>query len=142
MLLFALALSVAPADTVRYDVSFPNAVHHEAQVTATWSAQRGLPLVVRMSRASPGRYALHKFAKNVYGVTATDGRGRPVRIVRSDPYQWTISGHDGTVKFSYTLFADRADGTYSQFDLTHAHMNMPATFAYAVGKDHAPIVAH
>ena len=137
-----LTLLTSPADTVRYDVSFPNAVHHEAQITATWTARRGIPLVVRMSRASPGRYALHEFAKNVYGVSATDGHGRPLRITRSDPYQWTVSGHDGTVRFSYTLFADRADGTYSQFDRTHAHMNMPATFAWAVGKDHAPIVVH
>ena len=139
MLLLALALQVAAPDTVRYDISFPNAVHHEAQITATWRARRGVPFEVRMSRASPGRYALHEFAKNVYGVSATDGRGRPVLVTRRDPYAWTVSGHDGTVKFTYTLFADRADGTYSQFDLTHAHMNMPATFAWGVGKDHSPI---
>ena len=139
MLLLALALQVAARDTVRYDISFPNAVHHEAQVTATWRTRPGVPLVVRMSRSSPGRYALHEFAKNVYAVSATDGRGRPVQVTWSDPYQWTVRGHDGTVKFSYTLYADRADGTYSQFDLTHAHMNMPATFAWAVGKDANPI---
>ncbi|HWA40926.1 MAG TPA: hypothetical protein VG712_04895, partial [Gemmatimonadales bacterium] len=139
MLLLALALQVVARDTVRYDISFPNAVHHEAQVTATWRTRPGVPLVVRMSRSSPGRYALHEFAKNVYGVSATDGRGRPVAVSWSDPYQWTVRGHDGTVKFSYTLFADRADGTYSQFDLTHAHMNMPATFAWAVGQDAHPI---
>lgn len=143
MLVLALVAALAaPSDTVRYDVSFPNAVHHEAQVTATWTVRRGVPLVVRMSRASPGRYALHEFAKNVYGVGATDGRGRPLRITRRDPYQWTVTGHDGTVKFTYTLYADRGDGTYSQFDLTHAHMNMPATFAWGVGYDHAPIAVH
>lgn len=139
MLLLALALQATPRDTVRYYISFPNAVHHEAQVTATWRVRAGVPLVVRMSRSSPGRYALHEFAKNVYAVSATDGRGRPIAVTWSDPYQWTVRGHDGTVKFSYTLFADRADGTYSQFDLTHAHMNMPATFAWAVGKDANPI---
>ncbi|HVX87405.1 MAG TPA: hypothetical protein VG940_00650, partial [Gemmatimonadales bacterium] len=139
MLLLALLLQAPARDTVRYDISFPNAVHHEAQVTATWRTRPGVPLVVRMSRSSPGRYALHEFAKNVYAVSATDGRGRPVEVTWSDPYQWTVRGHDGTVKFSYTLFADRADGTYSQFDLTHAHMNMPATFAWAVGKDANPI---
>ncbi|HVX89548.1 MAG TPA: hypothetical protein VG940_11505, partial [Gemmatimonadales bacterium] len=60
MLALALVLSLAAPDTVRYEISFPNAVHHEAQVTATWTARRGVPLVVRMSRASPGRYALHE----------------------------------------------------------------------------------
>ncbi|HEX7918233.1 MAG TPA: hypothetical protein VF454_02465, partial [Gemmatimonadales bacterium] len=140
MLLLALALQVAARDTVRYDISFPNTVHHEAQVTATWRTRPATPLIVRMSRSSPGRYALHEFAKNVYGVSATDGQGRPLTITRNDPYQWRVAaGRDGVVKFTYTLFADRADGTYSQFDLTHAHMNMPATFAWAVGKDHSPI---
>jgi predicted metalloprotease with PDZ domain len=139
MLALALVLSLAAPDTVRYEISFPNAVHHEAQVTATWTARRGVPLVVRMSRASPGRYALHEFAKNVYAVSATDGRGRPLAVTTRDPYQWTVTGHDGTVRFTYTLFADRGDGTYSQVDLTHAHLNMPATFAWAVGHDHEPI---
>ncbi len=32
---------------------------------------------------------------------------------------------------SYTLFANRGDGTYSQIDETHAHLNIPATFIYA-----------
>ena len=29
---------------------------------------------------------------------------------------------------TYTLYADRADGTYSGIDRTHAHLDMPATF--------------
>lgn len=142
-LLLALQATPARADTVRYEVSFPNAVHHEAQVTATWKTRPRAALEVRMSRASPGRYALHEFAKNVYGVRAVDAKGHPLRVTRNDPYAWHITaGADGVVKFSYTLFADRADGTYSQFDLTHAHMNMPATFAWAVGYDHSPIAVH
>jgi len=92
-----------------------------------------------MSRSSPGRYALHEFAKNVYAVRATDSRGNPLAVTRPDPYGWTVSGHDGTVRFSYTLFADRADGTYSGIDNTHAHLNIPATFAWARGLEDRPI---
>jgi hypothetical protein len=41
---------------VSYDVSFPNAAHHEARVIATFSGiPRGQVLRVRMSRSSPGR---------------------------------------------------------------------------------------
>jgi predicted metalloprotease with PDZ domain len=43
------------------------------------------------------------------------------------------------VRFSYTLFADRADGTYAGVDLTRAHLNMPATFAWAPSLAHRPI---
>lgn len=139
MLPILLALATQVPDTVRYAVAFPNAVHHEAAVTVTFPAGGRDTLEIWMSRSSPGRYALHEFAKNVYGVEVTDGRGRPVTVVRRDPYRWLVTGHDGTVRFGYTVFGDRADGTYSGIDPSHAHLNMPATFAWARGLEALPI---
>jgi predicted metalloprotease with PDZ domain len=129
---------------ISYEVSFKNAVHHEAQITVTYrdvgAAIGDAPLEVRMSRSSPGRYAIHEFAKNVYSVTATDAKGNPLKVTRDNPYSWYIGGHrGGTVKLTYTLFGDRADGTYTQIDSTHAHMNMPATFMWAKGMEERTI---
>ncbi|MCI0489550.1 MAG: PDZ domain-containing protein [Blastocatellia bacterium] len=125
---------------VEYEIAFPNAAHHEAEVTATFTgAPAGKPLEVRMSRTSPGRYALHEFAKNVYNVRAVDEKGMPLSISRPNPYQWNVSGHKGTARIIYTLFADHASGTYSGIDNTHAHLNMPATFMWARGMDASPI---
>ena len=84
-----------------------------------------------MSRTSPGRYALHEFAKNVYNLKAFDSKGDALPISKNNPYEWLVPKHDGTVKITYTLYANRADGTYSQIDETHAHLNIPATFMYA-----------
>jgi predicted metalloprotease with PDZ domain len=92
-----------------------------------------------MSRSSPGRYALHEFAKNVYNLKATDSRGRALRVVQANPHQWNIGGHDGTVRVTYTLFGDRADGTYAGIDRSMAHLNIPATFAWARGMDARPV---
>ncbi len=92
-----------------------------------------------MSRSSPGRYALHEFAKNVYAVHAVDGAGRTLAVTRPDPSQWDVAGHDGTVRVTYTLFGDRGDGTYAQIDESHAHLNMPAVFMWARGLDGRPI---
>ncbi|MEX0287913.1 MAG: M61 family metallopeptidase [Flavobacteriaceae bacterium] len=117
--------------TVKYEISFENAVHHEAEISAIFPQIEMDTLEIRMSRTSPGRYALHEFAKNVYNFRATDGKDKPLKVYRPDPYQWQISGHDGTIKISYTLYANRGDGTYAQIDETHAHLNMPATFAFA-----------
>jgi predicted metalloprotease with PDZ domain len=136
LLLLALAQS---ADTVRYEIAFPNAVHHEAEVKVTF---RGLPpgtLELRMSRSSPGRYALHEFAKNVYAVKAVDSRGRPLAVSRPNPHQWNVTGHDRMVTVTYTLFGDRTDGTYAGIDLTHAHLNIPATFMWARGLGTRPV---
>ncbi|MCH8991800.1 MAG: M61 family metallopeptidase [Acidobacteria bacterium] len=118
---------------IEYEVSFPNVVHHEAEIAVTFTALPAVPLELRMSRSSPGRYALHEFAKNVYSVRATDGEGHALVVERPNPYQWDVPVHDATVRVTYTLFADRADGTYSQVDPTHAHLNIPATFMWARG---------
>ncbi len=128
------------ARRVEYEISFPNAAQHEARVTATFvGVPPGTPLRVRMSRASPGRYAITQFAKNVYDVTAADGRGRRLEITRPDPHGWDVAGHNGTVRMTYTVWGDRADGTYLQIDASHAHLNMPATFVWARGFDAAPV---
>src|SRR5690606_8942144 len=84
----------------------------------------------RMARSSPGRYALHEFAKNVYNVKVTDSKGKVLKTTRPNPYAWEVSDRDGTINVSYTLFANHGDGTYAQVDGTHAHLNMPATFIY------------
>ncbi|WP_420320629.1 M61 family metallopeptidase [Flagellimonas sp.] len=116
--------------TNTYKISFENAVHHEAVIEATFPELTMDTVSFRMSRTSPGRYALHEFAKNVYGFKATDRHGNDLKVHRPNPYEWDVTGHDGTVNISYILFANRGDGTYSQIDETHAHLNIPATFMY------------
>ena len=114
-----------------YIISFENAVHHEAEITATFKGLKSGEAEFRMSRSSPGRYAIHEFAKNVYNVKVTDGKGNVLETTRPDPYSWTVNNHDGTIIVNYTLYANHGDGTYAQVDETHAHLNMPATFMYA-----------
>ena len=123
---------------VSYEVSFPNAVHHEAEVAVTFRELEDAPLTVRMSRASPGRYAIHEFVKNVYALRAVDAAGEPLTVTQDDPYSWTVPDHGGEVTVFYTLYGDRADGTYSQIDSTHAHLNMPATLLWAEGLEDRP----
>jgi predicted metalloprotease with PDZ domain len=140
ILIFLLStIVIAQSQSIQYKISFKNAIHHEAEVTVQWSGISSPMLEARMSRSSPGRYAIHEFAKNVYNVRATDGKKHPLTIERPDPYQWNISGHDGTVILSYTIYGDRTDGTYLGIDRSHAHLNIPATFMWARGFDDRPI---
>lgn len=125
--------------TVHYDVEFPNVVHNEAEITLTLDNILPGPVTISMSRTSPGRYALHEFSKNVYDVTATDGNGDTLQITRPDLHNWTVEGHDGTVNFSYTLYGNHADGTYTGINEQHAHLNMPASFAWARGLSGRPV---
>ncbi len=140
-ILFAFLLIgfISNAQTNLYNISFENAVHHEAKVKITFPEIKKKSVTVRMSRTSPGRYALHEFVKNVYGFRATNSKGELLETSRPDPYSWKIKGHDGTIIIEYILFANRGDGTYSQIDETHAHLNIPATFMYAEGLEHRSV---
>lgn len=114
----------------KYTLSFENAVHHEATIQAVFSNLKADAVEFSMSRSSPGRYALHEFAKNVYNVKVTDSKGKELVVTRPDIHTWRVTGHDGSIKVSYTLFGNHGDGTYAQIDETHAHLNTPATLIY------------
>jgi predicted metalloprotease with PDZ domain len=139
-LLIALAAAASAQSKVEYEIAFPNAVHHEAEITVRFSnVPTNKPLEVRMSRSSPGRYATHEFAKNIYNLRATDDKGASLAVTRPNAHQWNITGHRGQVRLSYTLFADAASGTYSGIDGTMAHLNLPATFVWARGLENVPM---
>jgi predicted metalloprotease with PDZ domain len=99
----------------------------------------GQPMKLRMSRSSPGRYAVHEFAKNVSAVEARDGSGHPLDLSRTGVDEWTVAATDGAVSVRYRIFGDRIDGTYLSIDTTHAHINMPAAFMWIEGADSRPI---
>ncbi|WP_242916617.1 M61 family metallopeptidase [Pontibacter liquoris] len=141
LLALAFGLAVHPLlaqQKVTYSLSFPNYVHHEAQVQVQFDDVKSDTLKVLMPRTSPGRYAIHEFAKNVYNVKVTDAQGRELPVSRPATNEWDVTGHHGTVTLHYTLFGDHADGTYAGIDETHAHLNMPATLMYAKGFEAAP----
>jgi len=124
---------------VTYRVSFPEAEHHRLQVEVTFPDLPPGTLEVLMSRTSPGRYAVHEFAKNVYDVQIDNAGGGPVQVERPNPSQWNVAGHPGAVRVRYKVFGDQLDGTYLAIDSTHAHMNMPASLMWARGLEQRPV---
>ena len=103
------------------------------QVEARFTNVPPGPLQLRMARSSPGRYALHEFAKNVFDVPIVNGKGQRLVATRPDPHQWDVASHDGTVVITYKVFGDRTDGTYLGIDDVHAHINIPAALMFARG---------
>jgi predicted metalloprotease with PDZ domain len=130
LLVSSTAWAQAP---VEYKLSFPAPEHRWMQVEVKFPAVPAGPLQVRMARTSPGRYALHEFAKNVFDVAVVNGKGQALTATRPDPHQWDIAGHDGTVVVTYKVFGDRTDGTYLGIDSMHAHINIPAALMFARG---------
>ncbi|MCH8962102.1 MAG: hypothetical protein IH820_12455 [Bacteroidetes bacterium] len=64
--------------------------------------------------------------------------GNELDPVRSEIARWDVAGHDGIVRFTYKVFGDRVDGTYLGIDVTHAHLNMPASLMWGVGLERRP----
>ena len=133
------AIAQETQKAIFYSVSFPNAVHHEAEIVMTIPQASPKDLFIHMSRSSAGRYATHEFGKNIYNVTITDVNGKPVpfKQIEGDLYQ--VADHPDVVKVSYTLFGNWTDGTYASIDKSHAHLNMPAAFMWVEGEEKRPV---
>jgi predicted metalloprotease with PDZ domain len=128
--------------TIVYRLDMRDVQQHELHISVEFPAVPEGIFYVKMPQSSPGRYARHNFAKNVYDVRVTEGRRRAgaVRVDRIDPNTWAVSGHRGRVTFQYTLFADGGDGTYSGIDDRKLHLNMPATFVYSDQLNDRPVM--
>jgi predicted metalloprotease with PDZ domain len=137
---FLFVSTAAFAQTsIEYTVSIPNPEQRWLQVDVRFPSRAGVPLDVRMARSSPGRYAAHEFGKNVY---LFEARGDGDAVLPAEllaPAQWRIMPTGDAVHVRYRLFADHVDGTYAAVDGTHAHLNAPATFAWAPSLPDAPI---
>jgi predicted metalloprotease with PDZ domain len=142
-LLVAVAPSLCFAQSpVNYRLSLPEAEHRLMQVEVSFDDLPPGPLELRMSRSSPGRYALHEFAKNVFDVRVTDAGGNALAVVHPNPHQWHIPSHSGRVRVTYRVYGDRVDGTYLGIDSTHAHINMPSALMWARGLENRPATVH
>ena len=133
-----LALPVSAQSPVAYRLSFPAPEHRWMQVEVTLADLPATPLELHMSRASPGRYALHEFAKNVFDVRVTDAAGGMLRVTHTTPHLWVVAEHPSAVRVSYRVFGDRTDGTYLSIDPAHAHINMPAALMWVRGLEDRP----
>ena len=98
---------------VVYRLSLAEAQHHRMAVEVTFADVPAGPLQVVMSRTSPGRYAVHEFARNVFDVQIDDGRGVLLRVERPGTSQWDVDGHSGTVRVRYKVLGDQVDGRTS-----------------------------
>lgn len=126
--------------TIRYSLDLTDIARHELHISVDFPAVPTGVFTARMPTASPGRYAEHNFAKNIYDLSATDAQGQELIVDRANNNEWQISGHRGHVKLRYTLYANGADGTYAGVDLHKLHLNMPATFIYGTELPNRPVL--
>jgi predicted metalloprotease with PDZ domain len=104
------------------------------QVTDPW-----LDLV--MPAWSPGRYAIYDFAKNVQEFQAQGGEGQPLAWSNRDKQTWRVEtgAAGGALQVRYKVFAGDLNGTFSQFDTSHANLNGASIYMYVAGHKEDPL---
>src|SRR3954466_1022635 len=97
--IIVLVCVAAPAwaQSIEYKLSFPAPQHRWMQVEARFTNVPNGTLQLRMARSSPGRYARHEFAKNVFDVAIVDGAGKALVATRPDNHEWDVASHGDTV---------------------------------------------
>jgi predicted metalloprotease with PDZ domain len=90
---------------------------------------------------SPGRYAIYDFAKNVQEFGALGSRGRFLPWEKTDKQTWRVDARQagGEVKVRYKVYANDLNGSFSQFDASHANLNGASIFMYVAGHKPDPI---
>ena len=124
-----------PASPIEYHITIPEPASRWLAVDLTLTDLPPAPLELRMSRASPGRYALHDFIRGVSQLQVTGDDGRLLVVNGPDAMGWTVPEHPASIRVSYRVRGDRVDGTYLAVDASHAHINMPAALVWVKGQD-------
>src|SRR5215510_11928315 len=132
-----------PLKSITYRLSMSRPVSHLFEVSILIELPDELkdkPLQLQMARWSPGRYGVFDFAKNVQEVTAVAGDGSKRSVTRVNDQTWSIAPQgSATINFSYKVFANDLDGTFSQLDARHANYNGGSIYMYVVGHKPDPV---
>ncbi|PYV18288.1 MAG: hypothetical protein DMG21_05350, partial [Acidobacteria bacterium] len=90
---------------------------------------------------SPGRYAIYDFAKNLQEFSATRADGHPLPWSQPDKETWRVDARSagGTVRVRYFVFANDLNGSFSQYDTTHANLNGASIYMYVAGHKQDPV---
>jgi predicted metalloprotease with PDZ domain len=132
-----------PLKSIAYRLSMPRPVSHLFEVSILIELPDELkdkPLQLQMARWSPGRYGVFDFAKNVQEVRAVGSDGSKRQVTRVNDQTWSIApAGSHAFTFSYKVFANDLDGTFSQLDPRHANYNGGSIFMYVVGHKPDPV---
>lgn len=144
----ALFTSVAvaqepPLKSITYRLSMSRPVSHLFEVSILIELPEELkdkPLQLQMARWSPGRYGVFDFAKNVQEAHAVAGDGSKRPVTRINDQTWSVAPLGSTtLTFSYKVFGNDLDGTFSQLDTRHANYNGGSIYMYVVGHKPDPV---
>jgi predicted metalloprotease with PDZ domain len=131
----AVARRPPPALSIRYQVEMPEPASHELVVTMDVPAAPDRALLrFGMPAWAPGSYMVRDFARHIYDLEVTDGRGRPLPTERLDKQRWEVAASGQAVRIRYRVFAFEESVRTSFFDDRHAYWNGTSLLCYVEGE--------
>ena len=129
---------------IHYTVRMDQPASHYFGVTMRIEGLRGSAPAdfVRLAMPvwTPGSYLVREFARNVLGLTASDGSGRVLPAEKGAKDSWTVAlGGSDTLEVEYRVYAFRHDTNQSYLDTDHAVINGASVFLYLDGQQSHPV---
>jgi predicted metalloprotease with PDZ domain len=139
--LWAAEETASPPLQLEYHLILTHPNLHLVTVEITAGKVSGDSLEFIMPAWSPGRYAIYDFAKNVQEFEATGAQGQSLAWTNLDKQTWHVDARQagGIIKARYRVFANDLNGSFSQFDNSHANLNGPSIFMYIAGHKSDPL---
>ncbi len=126
---------------LQYRLALTRPASHLVEVEIVVNGVTDPELDFVMPAWSPGRYAIYNFAKNVQEFEALDAQRRALPLEKIDKQTWRVDTKDaaGEVQAHYKVYANDLNGSFSQFDTTHANLNGASIYMYVAGHKPDPI---
>ncbi|MFT5723486.1 MAG: putative metalloprotease with PDZ domain [Bacteroidia bacterium] len=135
-----LMASLTTKAEIKYDVSFPNASGHYAQISITTQVNKGDTLRFKMPVWTPGSYKVREFSQNV-DESWYANNGSRLHPTRADKNTWICAAvSDGNLTFTYNVYAFDLGVRTSYVDDNMAFLHGGSAFMYIEGSEHLPLV--
>lgn len=126
---FILTFSVS-GQTISYTLQMEKPETHYFKVVIDVSDWKDSVATFVLPAWSPGRYIIYDFAKNIRSVSAVSGSHK-LPTQKLDKQSWKVKTLGrSSFQFTYEVFANNLNGTFSVLDNEHANFNGASIFMY------------
>ena len=131
------------AEPIRYHLDLAERLHHLVRVSLVVPAELADHARLMLPVWTPGSYVVRDYARHVQTITAADGDGRPVPLIREGTNAWRLPpGCAHAVTVTYELYANDLTVRTNHVDDHHALLIPAATFLFVDGAEDRPHEVH
>jgi predicted metalloprotease with PDZ domain len=141
LILLFMNLSAAqaqPSANISYNVSFPEAQAHYAEIEMHITGLKQNTLDLKMPVWTPGSYLVREFAKNIEAFSANIN-GQLVASPKINKNTWRVNTKGkAAVTIKYRVYANENSVRTSYLDVSHAFLSTSGIFIYPANMLHSP----